>query len=53
MKTAQYVTELKTAKDLGLCLAGAMAELGRSAEIVDYVESWVFNSNKCIAVFPA
>jgi hypothetical protein len=32
---------------------GAMAELGRSAEIVDYVESWVFNSNKCIAVFPA
>jgi hypothetical protein len=36
-----------------LCLAGAMAELGRSAEIVDYVESWVFNSNKCFAVFPA
>lgn len=35
-----------------MCLAGAMAELGRAARIVDYVESWVFNSNKCFAVFP-
>ncbi|MBI4241061.1 MAG: extradiol ring-cleavage dioxygenase [Candidatus Rokubacteria bacterium] len=34
-----------------VCLAGAMAELGRTARIVDYVESWVFNSNKCFAVF--
>lgn len=34
-----------------ICLAGAMAELGRAARIIDYVESWVFNSNKCFAVF--
>jgi hypothetical protein len=34
-----------------VCLAGAMAELGRTARIVDYVETWVFNSNKCFAVF--
>lgn len=34
-----------------ICLAGAMHELGRKAEIVDYVESYVFNSDKCFAVF--
>ena len=34
-----------------ICLAGAMHELGRRAEIVDYVESYVFNSDKCFAVF--
>lgn len=34
-----------------ICLAGAMQELGRKAEIVDYVESYVFNSNKCFAIF--
>jgi hypothetical protein len=32
-----------------ICLAGAMAELGRSVEIVEYVESYVFNSSKCFA----
>ncbi len=36
-----------------VCLAGAMAELGRQPKIVDYVESYVFNSNKCLALFPA
>jgi hypothetical protein len=36
-----------------LCLAGAMSELGRGAKIVDWVESRVFNSSKCFAVFPA
>lgn len=35
-----------------VCLAGAMAELGRQPTIVDWVESYVFNSNKCFAVFP-
>jgi hypothetical protein len=35
-----------------VCLAGAMAETGQQAEIVDYVESYVFNSSKCFAVFP-
>jgi hypothetical protein len=34
-----------------VCLAGAMAELGQPAEIVDYVESYVFNSSKCFALF--
>ena len=34
-----------------MCLAGAMAELGRKPEIVDYVETYVFNSNKCLALF--
>jgi hypothetical protein len=34
-----------------ICLAGAMHELGQKAEIVDYVESYVFNSNKCFAIF--
>lgn len=35
-----------------VCLAGAMTELGQEPEIVDFVESYVFNSNKCFAVFP-
>ena len=34
-----------------VCLAGAMTELNYRVEIVDYVESHVFNSNKCFAVF--
>jgi hypothetical protein len=34
-----------------ICLAGAMHALGRRAEVVDYVQSYVFNSNKCFAVF--
>jgi hypothetical protein len=33
-----------------ICLAGAMAD--RRAEIVDYVETYIFNSTKCFAVFP-
>ena len=32
-------------------VAGAMAELGKKVEIVDWVESYVVNSNKCFAVF--
>jgi hypothetical protein len=34
-----------------MCLAGAMEELGRKPEIVDYVESYVLNSDKCLALF--
>ena len=34
-----------------MCLAGAMEELGRKAQIIDYVETYVFNSNKCLVVF--
>ncbi len=32
-------------------LAGAMSELGQRAQIVDWVESYIFNSAKCFAVF--
>jgi hypothetical protein len=35
-----------------ICLAGAMSELDRSVEIVDFVESYIFNSSKCFALFP-
>ncbi len=34
-----------------MCLAGAMQELDRKPDIVDYIETYVFNSNKCMAVF--
>jgi hypothetical protein len=34
-----------------ICLAGAME--GRRAEIITYAETYIFNSCKCIAVFPA
>jgi hypothetical protein len=36
---------------LRVTLVGAMAELGYRADIVDYVETHVFNSNKCFALF--
>jgi len=35
-----------------ICLAGAMAALGQRPQVVDFVESWAFNSSKCFAVFP-
>ena len=34
-----------------ICLAGAMSEIGSQVEIIDYMESYVMNSNKCFAVF--
>jgi hypothetical protein len=34
-----------------MCLAGAMEELGRQPQVVDYIETYVFNSNKCMALF--
>ncbi len=34
-----------------VCLGGAMHALGRRAEIIDWVETWIFNSSKCFAVF--
>jgi hypothetical protein len=36
-----------------VCLAGAMDALDRTPEIVDYVESYLFNSDKCFALFHA
>jgi Catalytic LigB subunit of aromatic ring-opening dioxygenase len=35
-----------------VCLAGAMQALGRRPWIVDYIETYIFNSNKCFAIFP-
>jgi hypothetical protein len=35
------------------CLAGAMSELKRPPAWSEFIESYVFNSNKCFAVFPA
>jgi len=34
------------------CLAGAMAELKRKPSWTTFIESYVFNSNKCFAIFP-
>jgi len=34
-----------------ICLAGAMNALGQPCEIVDFVESYLFNSSKCFALF--
>jgi hypothetical protein len=34
-----------------ICLAGAMHTLGRKAEVVDFVETYLFNSSKCFALF--
>ena len=33
------------------CLLGAMGELDRKPDIIDYLETYVLNSNKCFAVF--
>ena len=33
-----------------ICLAGAMTELGVRAEVLDYSESYIFNSSKCTIV---
>ena len=35
-----------------ICLAGAMTELEQPARVVDFVESYVFNSCKCFTLFP-
>lgn len=34
-----------------ICLAGAMTEMGAKVEIVNYLETYVLNSNKCFAIF--
>jgi hypothetical protein len=34
-----------------MCLVGAMEELDYKPEIVDYIETYVLNSSKCMAVF--
>jgi hypothetical protein len=34
-----------------VCLAGAVAELGYKMHLLDWVETWLFNAPKCLAVF--
>ena len=34
-----------------VCLAGAMAELDAKMQLVDWVETWMFNAPKCQAIF--
>ncbi|HEY7061780.1 MAG TPA: extradiol ring-cleavage dioxygenase [Chloroflexota bacterium] len=34
-----------------VCLAGAMTELNYQVEVLDFVETYVFNSSKCFAIF--
>ena len=34
-----------------MCLAGAMEELGRKPQVVEYVETYVFNSEKVLVLF--
>jgi hypothetical protein len=34
-----------------IVLAGAMTEIGAKAHLVEYLESYVLNSNKCFAIF--
>ena len=36
-----------------MCLTGAMAELGRRPDKTSFVETYIFNSSKCFASFPA
>jgi len=50
--------DLKQIEDSGqhemlnwICLAGAMTELGQEAEVLQYAESYLFNSSKCFARF--
>jgi len=33
-------------------LLGAMERLGRRPRVEAWIESWIFNSNKCFAWFP-
>lgn len=35
-----------------IALAGAMTEMGMKVEVIDYVESYIFDSAKCFALFP-
>ena len=36
-----------------VCLGGAMHHLQREPDVIDYVESYIFNSDKCFVVYPA
>ena len=53
------LTTLSAVEDSGqqemlnwFCLAGAMSELERKPSWSVFIESYLFNSNKCFAIFP-
>ena len=33
------------------CLVGAMSELNRKVDVLDWAETWTFNAPKCLAIF--
>ena len=33
-----------------VCLAGAITELGYQTEIVDFIQTYIFNSSKCMSI---
>jgi len=35
----------------GVCVAGAMNELKQKSEVLEYLETYIFNSGKCLAVY--
>jgi len=35
-----------------MCLAGALAELGRKPAETEFIDTWIFNSSKCFLVAP-
>ncbi len=35
-----------------ICMVGAMHELGQKVEMVNFIESYLMNSSKCVALFP-
>jgi hypothetical protein len=64
LKSGNYAkwrnTSLASVEDSGqqemlnwFCLAGAMSELNRRPSWTEFIESYIFNSNKCFAIFPA
>jgi hypothetical protein len=32
-------------------MAGAMSDLGKKAQVIEYIENWTLNTNSCFAVF--
>jgi len=33
------------------CVAGAMNELNHKAEVLEYLETYIFNSGKCLVLY--
>jgi hypothetical protein len=35
-----------------MCIAGALAELGRKPAEMEFIDTWIFNSSKCFMAAP-